>query len=345
MKLRQLQCLCAVVDAGFNISRAAATLHATQPAVGQQLRQLEQEVGIDLLLRQRGRPVALTPAGERTIGWARRSLQCAENFRAAARSTRGGDAGGTIALLTTHTIASYLLPAALVAFTAAFPRIHVSVLQGLHDQVGQLVRDAKVSFGLTHQPRDVPADVVAVPFRTLELALVAPAGHPLLRRRELTLERIAAYPLIAQNPWRPQGAGILARFREAGLELDLRIDAPDADAVKSYVRAGLGVAVIPAFTYSAQADRGLRIRDASHLFDASVAAVLLKRDSHLPDYVYAFLEMLEPALQRRRIESLVFGHGPAAEDLLWDAKDIRTGRERPGLPASGIHPRPPRRPS
>ena len=67
MKLRQLQCLCAVVDAGFNISRAATVLHATQPAISKQLRQFEYELGADLFLRQGGRPVTLTEMGERTL--------------------------------------------------------------------------------------------------------------------------------------------------------------------------------------------------------------------------------------------------------------------------------------
>jgi len=307
MKLRQLQCLCAVIDAGFNISRAAAALHATQPGVGQQLRQLEQELGVDLLLRQRGRPVALTPAGERTIAWARRSLQCADNFKAAARATRVGEGGGTLTVLTTHSLANYLLAPTLVAFTRAFPQIRISVMQGVHDQIAQTVAAAKVSFGITHLPRELPPDVVAVPFRTQELVLLTPVGHPLLRVRELTVERIAAYPLIAQNPSRPQGAGILRRFQEAGVEVRLAVDAPDADVVKSYVRAGLGVAVIPSMAFSPRDDRTLRIRDASHLFDPSVVAVLLKRGSHVPDYVYAFLELLDPALQRRGMDAVVFG--------------------------------------
>src|SRR5689334_3041354 len=101
MKLRQLQCLCAVVDAGFNISRAAGNLHATQPAISKQLRQFEEELGVDLLLRQTGRPISLTQAGERTLLWARRALQPSDNIRGIAREDRmGGE--GSIALATSH---------------------------------------------------------------------------------------------------------------------------------------------------------------------------------------------------------------------------------------------------
>jgi LysR family cys regulon transcriptional activator len=149
--------------------------------------------------------------------------------------------------------------------------------------------------------------VVAIPFRPLGLALLAPAGHPLLRVKELTLEKIAAHPVIAQSASRPQGGGVARKFAEAGLEVDMPVDALDADVTKTYVSAGLGVGIIPAFTYSAARDRGLRARDVSHLFDASETVVLLKRDSHLPDYTYAFLEMLDATLERRRLQGLVFG--------------------------------------
>jgi DNA-binding transcriptional LysR family regulator len=307
MKLRQLQCLCAIVDAGFNISRAATALHATQPAVGKQLRQLEEELGIDLLLRQRGRLVALTAAGERTIAWARRSLQCAENFRAAARETRGGHAGGDIFLVTSHTHANYMLLPAIVGFAKDFPRVHIHVQQGTPDQVARLVRDGSVTVGVSHQPPELPPEVLVIPFQASRQVLVAPVGHPLLKSKLLTLEQIAEHPIIAQNPARPQGARVLGKFVEAGLEVNRPVEALDADVMKTYVAGGLGVSIIPAFSYSAQRDRRLRIRDAGHLFDAVVSAVLLKRESHLPTYVYAFLERLDATLERRRVEGLVFG--------------------------------------
>lgn len=307
MKLRQLQCLCAIVDAGFNISRAATALHGTQPAVGKQLRQLEEELGVDLLLRQRGRPVALTEAGERTIAWARRSLQCADNVRAAARETRGGQAGGDIFLGTSHTHANYMLLPAIVALANAFSRVHIHVQQGAPDQVARLVRDGSATMGVSHQPPELPSEVISIPFQASRQVLVAPAGHPLLKARQLTLEQIARHPVIAQSPARPQGARILGKFAEAGLDVHLPVEALDADVMKTYVGAGLGVSIIPAFSYSAQRDRGLRVRDAGHLFDAVVSAILLKRESHLPDYVYAFLERLDATLDRRRVEALVFG--------------------------------------
>ena len=87
------------------------------------------------------------------------------------------------------------------------------------------------------------------------------------------------------------------------------MQAIDADVAKTYVAAGLGIGIIPAFTYSARHDRGLRVRDVGHLFDPAVSAVLLRRHSHLQRYIYAFLEHLDPSLEHRRVEQLVLEDG------------------------------------
>lgn len=306
MKLRQLQCLCAVVDAGYNISRAAAALHATQPAIGKTLRQFEEVLGVDLLRRQRGRPVGLTQAGERTLAWARRALQCTDNIRAVAQESRG-EAPASIALGTTHTHANYVLLAPIMAFTKQHPRVRINVLQGTPEQVAELVAEGKVALGVTNQPGELPKDVLAVPFLSARQVLVMPDGHPLLKEKQLTLQKLAAWPMIVHNPARPQGARIERQFRQAGLDINVAVQALDADVMKTYVAAGLGIAVIPAITYSALKDCELRAREVDHLFEPSVSVVLLKRQSHLPQHVYAFLEKLDAQLERGRMEGLVFG--------------------------------------
>lgn len=305
MKLRQLQCLCAVVDAGFNISRAAAVVHATQPAVGKQLRQLEVNLDADLLVRQGGRLVGLTDAGERMLPWARRALQCFDNIREAAHES-GAQGGGTLDLATSHTHANYVLLPAILAFRRRFPQVHIGLQQGSPEQVAELVRDGKVAFGVIHMPPQLPKELVAVPFLFSRQVLVVPEHHPLLDEGELTLEMLAAHPLIMQNPARPQGARILGHFQKAGLKVNVAVQALDADVMKTYVAAGLGVAIIPEYSYSAERDCGLRVREVGHLFGPSSSAILLRRQSCLKRFVYTFLEQLDQELEHRRIETLIF---------------------------------------
>jgi len=305
MKLRQLQCFCAVAETGFNISRASSVLHATQPAIGKQLRQLEEELGVDLLVRQGGRVLGLTDAGERALLWARRTLQCSDNLRITVQES-SGDTGGNIELATNHTHAKYVLVPAIVAFTRRFPKVRIGLQQGSPEQVAELVRDGKALAGISHVPPHLPKELVAVPFLSSRQLLCTPVGHPLLKEKELTLAKLAAYPLIVQSPAQVLGARVVGKFRDAGLQVNLAVQALDSDVKKAYVAAGLGIAIIPAFNYSAKRDRGLRVRDVDHLFGPTPSAVLLRRRSYLPRYVYDFFEQLDPALERTRVESLIF---------------------------------------
>lgn len=306
MKLRQLECLLCVVDAGFNISHAAVALKATQPAVAKQLRHLEEELGAELLLRQGGRPVALTEAGERAVHWARRALQCVDNIAAVAEEHQG-HAGGTITLATSHAHATYILLDAIGAFSGSHPQIQIQVLQGAPSQVAELVRDGKAVVGVTHTPPVLPAEVVSMPFLTSARVVIAPEGHAVLDEPALTLAVLARYPLIVPHSSRPQGARIVRRFHEAGLGMQPVVQALDMDVIKTYVTAGLGVGIIPDFCFSSTADAGLAARPAGHLFEPAVSTILLRRQSYVPASVCDFLQAIHPLLDRARITSLVQG--------------------------------------
>lgn len=308
MKLRQLQCLCTVVDAGFNISRAAAILHATQPAVGKQLRLLEEELGVDVVVRQNGRVLGLTEAGERALDWARRALQCTENLRTAVQES-GPETSGNIVIATSHAHAKYLLLPAVTGFAKEYPRVRLNVVQGSPQQVADMVREGKADVGVAHVRGEAPDGVIAVPFMESHRVVVVPVGHPLLKLPKLRLQDLAAYPLITLIGHRPGGPRILNSFRQAGLDVHLGLQALDADIVKTYVAAGLGVGIIHAFTFSPREDRNLRMRSAAHLFETSTTAVLLRQFSRLQSHVHAFLEKLDPALERRRVAALLLGEG------------------------------------
>lgn len=209
-------------------------------------------------------------------------------------------------LATTHTHATYVLLDPITQFMKAHPRMRIKVRQGRPEQIAELVGEGKAAIGIVHQPNKMPRDVVAVPFVSSPQTLVAPVGHPLLKAKDLNLKMLAEYPFVMQDPVFPQGANILAKFEQAGLTMDVIVQALDVDVVKTYVGAGLGLGVIPAFSYIPLRDRGLRGRDVSHLFDPAVSCVLLRRQGHLPRYAYEFLERLDPSLDRYGLESIVF---------------------------------------
>jgi DNA-binding transcriptional LysR family regulator len=302
MTLRQLQCFCAVVDASFNVSRAALLLHATQPAVSKQLQQFEKDLGAPLLLRQGGRPVGLTEEGEKVLTWARRAVRCADRIRDLGRPGSNQEPR-TIEVATSHAHANYILLPAILAFRRRNPMLSVKVRMGDPDEVAGMVRDGLAEIGVTHIPHDLPKDIVAVPFLWSPQMLVMPRNHPLQGERELDLRTIARHPLVAQSASRPQGAQVARSFQQAGVEVNAVVEALDADVIKTYVEAGLGVGVIPEFTCQPGGDDGLTVRDVTHLFDPAISVILLRRNGNLKKYLFDFIFELGPALDQSLLEA------------------------------------------
>ena len=120
MNLQQLRYLCAIVDHGMNVSAAAEALFTSQPGISKQIRQLEDELGLSVFVRQGKRLAAMTPAGEIVVATARRAMREVTNLKRVAEEFRGEDAG-TLAIATTHTQARYVLPKVLREFANRFP--------------------------------------------------------------------------------------------------------------------------------------------------------------------------------------------------------------------------------
>jgi DNA-binding transcriptional LysR family regulator len=150
--------------------------------------------------------------------------------------------------------------------------------------------------------------VVTISFLEVPQVLVLPPKHPLTREYTLTYQNIAAYPLIAHNAGRPLGAKIDAAFREAGVVMNYVVEALDADVMKAYVRAGLGIAIIPQIACDREHDNDLEFRELPpNLFGTMHSTVLLRNGTHLGRSCKDFLELLSPLLERQRIEQHLAG--------------------------------------
>ena len=132
MNLQQLRYLCAIVDHGLNVSDAAEALHTSQPGISKQVRQLEDELGVRVFVRQGKRLASLTPAGEAVIATARRALREIDNLKRVGAEFRSEDQG-TLAIATTHTQARYVLPPVLRDFAARYPKVQARAAPGQSD--------------------------------------------------------------------------------------------------------------------------------------------------------------------------------------------------------------------
>lgn len=300
MTLKQLRLLREIVRQSFNISNAASALHTSQPGVSRQIRLLEQELGVDLLVRSKNRVLALTPAGCAILEGAQRLLNEAENIRLIAADMRD-DGSGRLALATSHLHARYTLLRPLKAFSRRYPEVRLHVLQADPDEIPTLVETGAADIGIsTEVDREHPT-LALLPTAAIGRSAIMPRGHPLAAKRRLSLADLARYPFVGYHP-HSRGGQIIARtFGAHGLELRLVVSASDTDVVKAYVAEGLGIAVVPSIAVNRRADPGLHAVAVTHLFPESRMTLSLRRDSYPRRYLTDFIRMIVPRLTREAI--------------------------------------------
>nr|WP_299044843.1 LysR family transcriptional regulator [uncultured Tateyamaria sp.] len=196
MELRHLRYFVAVADHG-GISHAADRLNIAQPAVSRQIRDLEADVGVDLLLRE-GRRVVLTDAGRAFAARARAVLAASENAAEEARRIDKGEAGHLrIGLLESASWAGHL-PIALSRFARAYPDVRLDVVpMGSVEQIDALLTD-KLDVGFVYpQPNLVVDALTLLPLRTDDVVMAASADLVFDTDGPLDLDDIDGLPIVS----------------------------------------------------------------------------------------------------------------------------------------------------
>jgi LysR family cys regulon transcriptional activator len=306
MNLQQLKYVCAVVDHGLNVSDAAAALFTSQPGISKQIRQLEDELGLTVFVRQGKRLAALTPAGEIVIATARRALREIANLKRVAEEFRGEDAG-TLAIATTHTQARYVLPRVLREFAGRYPKVRVVLHQGNPLQVAEQTARGDVDVGIaTEALADFP-ELVTLPCYEWNRVVLVPKRHPLAKTKPLTLEALAKFPIVTYDFSFTGRSAINAAFAAKGLEPNVVLTALDSDVIKTYVELGMGVGIIAQMAYDPARDTAFEKLDADHLFAPSTTRLGLRHGVFLRGYVYSFIALFAPRYDRAAVDAALEG--------------------------------------
>jgi LysR family cys regulon transcriptional activator len=198
MKLQQLRYLREVAKRGLNLSEAAESLHTSQPGISKQIRQLEDELGVDILVRHGKRVVAVTEPGRVILGIAERILQDAENLKQVAREF-GTEGSGSFTIATTHTQARYALPNVIARFSQRYPKVRLSLRQGSPNQIAEFVRSGEADIAIATEATEFYDGLVLLPCSQWNRCVITPLKHPLLKEKQLTLELIARHPIVTYD--------------------------------------------------------------------------------------------------------------------------------------------------
>jgi LysR family cys regulon transcriptional activator len=308
MKLQQLRYLREVVRRGLNVSEAAEALYTSQPGISKQIRLLEDELGVQILVRHGKRVVDLTEPGRIIVDIADRMLQDAESLKAVGREF-GKEDTGALSIATTPTQARYALPSVVQKFIARHARVRLSLREGSPDQIVELVAEGAVDIGIVTESHPQVDNLVMLPCYQWNRGVITTPDHPLLAEKPLTLEAIARHPIVTYDFAFAAGSAVGKAFEARGVRANIALTAVDADVIKGYVELGVGVGILAKMAFDPARDTGLRLIDAGHLFEASTTRIAIRRNAYLRRYVYDFIELFAPHLSKELVEKTMRGPG------------------------------------
>jgi LysR family cys regulon transcriptional activator len=306
MNLHQFRFVREAVRQNFNLTDAAKALFTSQPGVSKAIIELEEELGIDIFSRHGKRIRGLTEPGRQVLKSVELILQEVEGLKRIGKEFAAQDTG-SLTIATTHTQARYSLPSVVQQFSQKFPKVRLSLLQGNPKQVAEMVINNQADVAIATEAIAEVDGLVSLPCFQWEHMVITPTEHPLLKLKSITLEDIAAYPLITYDAAFAGRNKIDQAFARRGLKPDVILEAIDADVIKTYVELGMGIGIIAGLAYNATRDVNLKAVPAGHLFGMNLSRVALKEGAYLRSYVFTFIELLAPSLTRKMVENALSG--------------------------------------
>ena len=316
MNIRQLRFISAVAKHGLNVSATADSLYTSQPGVSKQIRQLEDELGVQIFERSGRQLTNISAAGEAIIELADRALIEIDTIKNVAKEF--SDPGqGELSIATSHTQSKYRLPTVLHALRERFPRVDIQLHQGAPLQLAQLLNSGAADFAIATESMQHFDDLVMLPCYQWRRGLLVPQGHPLTELDQISIEDVAAQPLITYVFGFTASSPLDMAFAKASVKPNLALTATDADIIKTYVRSGLGVGIIANMAYDSEHDNDLVLLKADHLFQPSTTRIGFRRGTYLRGFMYDFVEMFAPHLTQDVIDTARNIRSSSALDALF----------------------------
>ncbi len=271
-----------------SFSRAAEKRFRTQPAISSQIRALEEEIGAKLFDRSGGK-VSLTAPGKAFQKYAESAL---EQRRAAIATVAEMERvpRGEIVVAANEATCLHILPEVFAAFKHQYPKIAVSILRSESTRILEAIVDNTADFGIVAMPVNDPRLTVVLIHRD-ELAIIAPAGHPLAKKKSATIADVAKYPLLVPKYGRTRDT-IENLFHERHLKMDISMELDSSELLKRFVAAEMGVGFIARSAAEPDVKTGaLAVMGISDAHIRRDLALVFRKDKALSRAALAFIDV------------------------------------------------------
>jgi DNA-binding transcriptional LysR family regulator len=288
MDLAALETFLAVVRAG-SFSRAAESLHRTQPAVSIAVRKLEEDLGQPLVVRG-SRELKLTDAGRLLVDSAERMLNLRTQLRQAIGDLREMRRG-QLTLGTNESSIHAILPA-LARYRRRYPDIPIAVHRTFSRDVPRQVLNYRLDLGVISF---IPPEekLAAMEFSRDDLALVVYPRHRLARRQRVNLNELGEETFIAHIVESPYRGRVIQLFARQHTPLRRSVELPTIDSIKRFVQMEMGVAIVPRMCVRLELERGALVAlNVPQLRIARRLYLIYRRDEQLSHAAQGLLELL-----------------------------------------------------
>ena len=228
----------------LSFTKAAETLHMTQPAVTFQVRQLEEHFNTRLFDRTHNR-ISLTDAGKTVYQYADKIFELYGQMENAVREMTG-EISGALTIGASTTIAEYMLPSLLGDFKEKYPDVTIHLKVSNSDGIVSMVENNAIDLGVVEAPV-TNKNLLVEQCRTDQLVAITPPNHPLAKRKKIRLEDLLEYPFIC----REEGSGTrevisdyVGSVDKSGHGLNISMELGSPEAVKGAVEAGMGISIV-----------------------------------------------------------------------------------------------------
>jgi DNA-binding transcriptional LysR family regulator len=286
--LRQMRVFAAVAR-NLSFTRAARELHLTQPAVSQQVKLLEEEVGLPLF-EQIGRKVHLAPAGEELLRYTEQAMELLRQAGESLAAMRGLKRG--VLKLGAVSTAKYFAPSLLSAFKPAYPEVSIKFSIGNREEIIQQLDANEIDLVIMGRPpREL--ETVAEPFAKHPLVLIASRSHPLASKKRIKLTQLATESFLIREEGSGTRAAMERVFREHGVPIRVSMEVSSNETIKQAVMANMGISFISSHTVGLELAAGkLVILDVIGLPLVRDWYVIHLRDKRLAPIPIAFRAFL-----------------------------------------------------
>lgn len=300
MDVRQLRYFIAIAEEE-NLTAAAKRLHMSQPPLSQQLAQMEEELGVPLLIRK-GRRMELTEAGAELY---RHALQIVRQMEESAVKVKEAGMGVRGRLrIGVNTLSVPELPGLLMDFQRAYPYVTYKIQQNETTHLCQLLRDRVIDLAFIRFPIDL-SDFSVLHYQTDTFYYITSSEESRLHSEPVTLEAIRAQPLILPST---SGSGlfhyIMEQFAKQNITPNVRCECSDILLLGELVEAGFGSSIVPKSVFEYLQRNHIHAYEIMETDLTASYGIIWNKDAYLGKTAEQFIKMVSGMAQKGGPSSL-----------------------------------------